>query len=100
MILLRLLIIILGLAIAAPFLLYAVMFTAFAGSSHGAPSYYLVFICITQALPILAATAAWALIIFTAKPRNPYNKIYFSTLISSIAIYALSFGIIFSGIII
>ena len=100
MILLRLLIIILGLAIAVPILLYAAMFTAFAGSSHGAPSYYLAFIGITQALPILAATVAWVLIIFTATPQNPYNRIYFSTLLLSIGIYALSFGIIFSGIII
>lgn len=72
----------------------AALITAFAGSGHNPPDWYLPFLAMTQALPILLFAISSCSLLYAMA-----NNIRFETLsrtwIASIAIYALSFVAIF-----
>lgn len=68
----------------------AVLFTAFAGSGHGAPKWYMFYLLITQAIPIVTYFFSFIAVLLGMLADKSPN---FSAriLISSIAVYAASF---------
>lgn len=87
----RILIAVAGLIAAIPTLFAAAMFTAFAGSGHGTPDWILVYLGITQAIPIVVAFIAWLALIFTGF-MSPNRVKLLKVLVGAVVCYVFSFG--------
>ena len=56
-----------GLFAAFPIMVSAMLATGFAGTPSGAPSYYLVYLGATQAVPLAVAAIAWLVFLVTLR---------------------------------
>jgi len=64
----RSVLVLVGLCIGTPFVFGGALFTAFAGTIHSAPIWYLLYLGITQVIPLVAATVSWIAILITIIP--------------------------------
>ncbi len=90
----RVIIIVVGLLSAIPVVFLAAMATAFSGSTHGAPDYYLLYLGITQVIPVIVAAISWIAILFTLLTRF-FSYKWLIVLLVSVFVYGASMGGVF-----
>lgn len=71
----------------------ATLFTAFAGSGHNSPVWLMIFLGLTQAIPILIYCASFIMILLGFISGEKTDK-YLITLKQSVLVYAISFAVL------
>ncbi|MEI8571686.1 hypothetical protein U737_11640 [Methylomonas sp. LW13] len=94
----RIILVLVGLWVAAPIIFGGALFTAFAGTIHSAPNWYFLYLGITQAIPLIVATVSWIAILMTIH-TNIYKSGWSVALLCSFLIYGASFVALASGIV-
>ncbi len=75
----------------------AILITSFAGSGNNPPTWYFVYLGLTQGLPILAYAISWLIIAFSVFSDEP-PKLAGKMLGISVLVYLLSFvGLVLIG---